>query len=229
MHGVISSAGFGNSGIDQTSLIEDWNPDILSASAGGVALASWTSFVSGGHALTGTGSAQPLCKTGGPNGHYRVLFDGINDSMAATFTLNQAFTIVLVYKQVSLHAAGDHNIVFDGKTSDCFLYTDSSKEVALEAPSAIFRLGQVPADGVYETVVCVCNTTTSKINSARVDLATGNIGTNNPGGFTLGSNRAGVSATNIDVLRGLIYSGIPGVNFNLTKTQNALSSLYNVT
>ena len=131
----------------------------------------------GNDLLQATGSAQPLYSTNG------ILFDGVNDFMkAAAFTLVQPEMVYIVFKQVTWTL---NDRIYDG---DGYLAMVISQ--ALSTPALNMHAGSslnntnLPVN-TFGILRALYNGANSKLIINDTTPITGNVGTNNAGGFTI--------------------------------------------
>lgn len=148
-----------------------------------------------------TAAARPTILSDGS-----LSFDGSNDALAAAFTLSQPYTIYLAFQQLTW-TSGD--VVFDGSTgtvkvsqatgspgltANAGSSLTNSTTIALNQPGVIAFVGN-STSSVYQAAGGAASVTT-----------TGDAGTNNAGGLTLGSDRSGANFANIRVYEMIAYS-----------------------
>tara|TARA_R110000787_G_scaffold161715_3_gene275114 strand:- start:2432 stop:4135 length:1704 start_codon:yes stop_codon:yes gene_type:complete len=131
----------------------------------------------GNDLLQATGSAQPLWSTNG------ILFDGVNDFMkAAAFTLVQPEMVYFVFKQVSWTL---NDRIYDGDISPSMLISQASATPALNMyGGGSLNNANLPLN-TFGIVRCLYDGANSKFIINDTTPITGNVGTNNAGGFTL--------------------------------------------
>lgn len=131
-----------------------------------------------------------------------LLFDGTADYLKTNaFTLNQPETVYIVFKQVSYTV---NDVICDGNTSGTLriLQGANSGELYMRISSTI--QGGSLALGTYGVASHVSNGANSVLGINLVSPATGDIGSANAGGFTLGSNATPGAYANIQVLEVLV-------------------------
>jgi hypothetical protein len=193
------------------------------------AVSQWNDISGNAHHLTqATGSKQPLVLPALINGYPAVRFDGVDDFMAtANFTLNQPETIFIVYKQITLTGFGTHDVILDGKTAQRSLSTDTDDTITLINAGTGMGPGvsTYVANGVYAYATLVFNGASSKIRANGVQIASGNAGTNNGGGLTLGALAGGTRSCNIEVAELIDYAGVLAAN-QITDVEAYLKTTY---
>lgn len=138
-----------------------------------------------------TASAQPAFGVLA-NGLPGMTFDGVDDYMRATFTLNQAWSFNICYRLVTNRGATQQNI-FDGVTAGAgmLIRLPGTGDNVMAAPSVgpASDLGTSMATAVRGVVGGCFNAASSllEVNATTIASFTGNVGANNPGGLTLGT------------------------------------------
>ena len=152
------------------------------------------------HLVQATDAARPALQ-----GDNSILFDGVDDTLKAVFTLNQPCTIYLLFKQVSWTA---NEYIFDGNVGDSTIlrqrFGGASPELAIYAGSGVGNDANLAVDS-YGVAIVIFNGASSFLGINSNAGATLDAGTNNPGGFSLASNTFG-QFSNIQVKEGIIYS-----------------------
>lgn len=207
-HARMSDIDLGIAG--QELLVRADDPGIVMI---GGAVASWPDYRRyQNRALTQATSTKRPVMTRGANGRPGVLFDGVDDQLAlALTTANQPYVVMLVWKQLTLGAAGVHDIVFDvaSGANTIALITNSSPAASMYASSSQ-SLSAVPANNTYAYGVFTFNgaSSSSRVNGVTQALA-GSIGVNLPSGFSLGAVASGSRSTNILVMEARVLSTVP--------------------
>lgn len=150
-----------------------------------------------------------------------ILFDGTSDYMktAADTNLKQPETIYLVVKQVTW---ADQDRILEGNAdvTMTWIQRDVSPKLRAYALNPLDNLTSTV--GVYQLHRIVFNTTSSVSQINNLTPATGNVGTNNGGGLTMGAHATGGSLwSNIEVKALIIYRGTV-----VSDTDNALIKSY---
>lgn len=172
----------------------------------GIGITSASSLVSqwadqsgnGRHLNQTTATNRPTVQADGS-----ILFDGVDNFMAATFTLNQPHTIYVLGKQLTW-TAGDH--IFNGVAANVALYQNSSSprvDIYAGAGGPFSTAWTLDTDMV---VAAVFNGASSLIQVNTSVSTEGDPGADNPGGFTLGGNNSGAANSNIQVKEVILYS-----------------------
>ncbi len=184
-----SAAGTGSKwdpDFDAVALVADWDP------ASGVTVTSGkiTAWVDkfGSHSVTGVANG-PVLTASGLGSDSTVDFAGAATTVAlqGTFTLNQPAMCCAVMK-CTPGTSAVNDIVFDGKTIVTFV-------IAVDAtPNTAFNCGSAlsTAFAIANAVWKYCSFVSKASNSGQVwengvsKIGPGNVGTGNPGGFTIG-------------------------------------------
>jgi len=159
--------------------------------------------------LQATAGKRPLLKKAIVNGLSVLRFDGSDDFLKATFTLNQPHSIYMVYSSPIIGAAGVHDVVLDGAVNEASFESFNAPATQLYAGSTVQVASNV-ANNVFAVLSILFNGNTSFLRQNGVGILAGGAGIANPGGFTLGGTRTGARNTQIDVAYVLIYSTIQG-------------------
>lgn len=186
------------------NLVARFNAQISSSITIGTGVSAWADQYGSGTTISqATGGQQPTYSGSGITSI--VTFDGVNDYLKGTFTLNQPETIYIVCKQITWTL---NRYLFDGGSIDKMdLYQETSTpQIALYA-GATTGLNSGLTLNTVKVVVCVFNTTSSGLNVNNHITSTGNAGSANAGGFTLGAAGNGSGQySNIGVQDVLIYN-----------------------
>ena len=131
----------------------------------------------GNDLLQATGSAQPLYSTNG------ILFDGVNDFMkAVAFTLVQPEMVYIVFKQVTW-TLNDRIYDGDGYLAMVISQAVSTPALNMHAGSSLNNTN-LPVN-TFGILRALYNGANSKLIINDTTPITGNVGTNNAGGFTI--------------------------------------------
>ncbi len=173
-----------------------WGEDLPLADAASVS--SWTDLSGAAHHLTdSTGSRKPICKTGILNGLSVVRFSGAQ-WLQASFTQAQPWSLVVVAKLTS--AAAQQGIA-DGFNSNAgIVQVVPGSGWAINAGSPVV---DGAADASWHIFVVTWNAASSTFRVDGGAGVTGNPGTGNPGGITLGS-----WGNQVVPMTGDIYGGV---------------------
>jgi hypothetical protein len=160
-------------------------------------VSAWADQSGNGNTLVqATETNQPALQSDGS-----ILFDGVDNQMEATFTLDQPVTIYLLASQIT-HTSGD--VLFDGSAA----LASCSQSVAsgnLGVNAGAASAANTLAIGSYGVVYAVFNGASGVFGVNNNTPLTGNYGANNPGGFSLGANRGLAGPSNIQVKEAIIF------------------------
>jgi hypothetical protein len=174
---------------------------------------SWADLSGNGRNLTqSTTNNRPVYKTGVLNGKPVIDFDGVNDSMLASFTLAQPITYFVVYRYDATITTGNPR-VFDGATGNTmsFFGSTSSTLMGIYAGSSAdpfismaqrtqFSITEIQANGASTAV---------RLNGASVNFSlSSNIGAGAPNGIRLGAFSQSSTFGDVSFAEVLIYSSI---------------------
>jgi len=141
----------------------------------------------GRNLLQATGTNQPTLDTDNS-----ILFDGVDNWMAALYTRNQPRTCYLLFKQVTW--TNDDRIM-DGGTAGggamILAQAPATPNIAVNAGAAFGANG--PALGAFAVVAVVYNNAASLIQVNNNAAQTGTAGSNSANGLTLAATRSGGS------------------------------------
>jgi len=154
-------------------------------------MSSWTDLSGNGNHLTqATAAKKPINTASQINGKAAVIFDGVDDFLQATFTLNQPTEVWLVFKQISWTSI---DRVFDGAPGINTMSLEqqtASGTVGLRCPTQSVTNSDATV-GAFSVAQCLFDGASSTLTIDNGTTATGNPGTNNAGGFTLGAYGSG--------------------------------------
>lgn len=170
------------------------------------AVSSWGDFSGNKRPLLqATASLRPLVQTDGS-----LLFDGSNDYMAATFTENQPTTLYLLCRQVTW-TSGDY--ISDGVTanSGAIIQTTGSPQLNLHAGSSVAGNSGL-AVNTYGILTAIFNGASSSLRVNKLAPTTGDPGSGNMGGITLGADGAGANNGNIQVKEQIMFTSSHDLN-----------------
>jgi hypothetical protein len=173
--------------------------DIDAVANGDLDTAAVSSFVGGGSgyivnwydqsgngytAAQATAASQPLYVASGQNGKPVGRWDGVNDGLkTSAFPLNQPNTGFLVY---SKPVGNQEKFLLDGNTSNSLgMYFINATTIRIYAGAGPVA-GTILDNGSKLMISYTLNGSNSYIWQNSVQIATGNAGTINPGGITLG-------------------------------------------
>lgn len=179
-------------------------------------VSAWNCKLGTGHnLLQGTGTNQPLWV----NPNY-IKFDGIDNFLKATFTWNQPEFIVMVVRQVTW-TSGEY--FFDGSLlnrMNCSQYSSTPKIISYAGTLTAGLANSNLAVNTWGVVRVLYNGVGSSIQVNATAKTTGNVGSSNAGGFTLGANGNNLAAGDIEVAEVIGLSVAPSTDYE--------TSLYNV-
>lgn len=151
--------------------------------------------------LQATALARPAIRSDGA-----LVFDGVNDAMAAAFTLSQPLTIAMAFQQISW-TSGD--ILIDGSTGTVKVsQATGTPGLTANAGSSLANNTTIPltSPGAFVFVASGTSSVYQAAGGAASVTVSGDANTNNAGGITLGSDRSGGNFANIAVYEVVAYS-----------------------
>lgn len=172
-------------------------------------------LASGRNLLQANGTNQPLWV----NPNY-IKFDGIDNFLKATFTWNQPEFIVMVVRQVTWTSG---KYFFDGSLlnrMNCSQYSSTPKIISYAGTLTAGLANSNLAVNTWGVVRVLYNGVGSSIQVNATAKTTGNVGSSNAGGFTLGANGNNLAAGDIEVAEVIGLSVAPSTDYE--------TSLYNV-
>lgn len=158
----------------------------------------------GNHLVQATGSKQPIV-----NVDSSLTFDGVDDLMQVAFTLAQPYTLYVAFRQI---AWVNGHVIADGRTLNMNVsQTPSSPRLKFGAGA-----GSIPAAGATDLavgvngVVCAVGNGASSVfqlagGASTSTTNTGSVGTQAPGGFTIGAQRTGSVPANIVAYEAAVF------------------------
>ncbi len=192
----VGAGGFSPSDLANLELWTRFNSGITESSS----LVSQWDDVSGNanHLKQATGTNQPTVQGDGS-----ILFDGVDNFLKAdAFTLVQPETVYILFKQITW-TSGDR--AWDsGAASTTLFQTGTTPSLSLFASATLAEI-DLTLD-TYGIVSSVVNGASSVLQLNNDSPITGNTGTNDMGGFTLGARENAASFAHIQVKEVLIYS-----------------------
>ena len=181
-------------------------------------VSAWNSRIGANHLLQATGTNQPLHSASG------VLFDGIDNFMkAASFTFNQPEFVYAVLKQASW-TNGD--VLFDGNTASSgrLFQRSTSPNLGISAPTNI-GTDTNAIIGNYVIVRVLFNGASSSIQINANSKTSGDAGTNNMGGITIGASGANLVFSNVEI-KEAIFRKVADNSTNEEAIYNYLKTKY---
>lgn len=151
--------------------------------------------------LQATAANQPAIR---PNGS--IAFDGVASFMQATFTLIQPCTIYLLMAQPGWTSG---KIMLDGSTGTAKLTQSSGTQGIVANAGSALSAGTAIGIGTYGVVAVVFNGANSVYQSAGGGPSvtiTGDAGTGNPGGITIGADRSAANFARVNFREIAVYS-----------------------
>lgn len=171
----------------------------------GSGVSQWDDLSGNGrHLLQGTDAARPALQADGS-----VLFNGTSHYLkCSAFTLNQPTCVLMVVKQVSW-TSGER--LCDGNTNDTGLLQQDTASPRVRVYAGVGDpYVTTLAVGSVGVLAAVYNSTSSSLRHNRNAALSGNGGTNNMGGFTLGARADGLSSfSHIQVYETVIFPIAP--------------------
>lgn len=166
-------------------------------SAGGL-VSAWADQSGNGNDLVqATGTNQPALQADNS-----ILFDGVDNQMEATFTLNQPCTFYLLLKQVTWALS---DVIFDGSAAQTQLTQTATTPGLKLVPGASFPQNNSLTLDAYGVVTAIFNGASSLLQINNGSPSTENTTANNPGGFSIGANRTMAAASNIQVKEIILF------------------------
>jgi len=208
---------------DVTGVVAWWDGNVGQATDGGVGW-DWTDIIDG--KILNAPVADNIPTAGALNGHATLIFDGTNDYMrvANSFNITQPITIYVVVKQITWT---NSEFWWDSKTADRMLMGQLGTTPTLKI-SAGPGFAADNTDLAVNTWGVVRVVYSGASSSIRVDdnaATTGNAGTQNADGFSLGAVYSGGFLSNIEVAEIIIYTGATVASFD-TQIMNYLNTKY---
>jgi hypothetical protein len=184
--------------------------DAITGLNDGEPVATWNdSSINGRNLTQATSTKRPLYKTAVQNGLPVMRFDGVDDYLQATFTLNQPTQLFVVYK---IRTPSNGVIDFDGAIGLTALREDTVgglSVISVFGYEGIVYQGGV-ADGSFHLIEVVWDQVSGFNSSISMDGGPpdiGNAGSNtSPGGVTMGAYNGGTLNAEIDVAEYILYS-----------------------
>lgn len=152
------------------------------------------------HLKQATGAAQPALQADGS-----ILFDGTSDFLKCdAFTLVQPETVYFLGRQVTWTL---NDYLYDGNTANtgAIIQYSASPNILLGAATSTAENTDL-AVNTYGVVTAVLNGANSLVQVNNGTAATGDIGTRDLAGFTLGASGGGTAFGNIQVKEVIVFS-----------------------
>jgi hypothetical protein len=181
-----------------------YNTGITSASG---TVSAWANQTGGEALVQATAGNRPTLESDGT-----ILFNGVDQFLkTAPFTLDQPTTVYFLGRQVTWTA---NRRIYDGNALDSMRLTQQGA-----SPNNAMNAGgtQIASDpditlGEYGIITCVFNGASSRIQTGLNAAVTGDAGTNNAGGFTLGAAGNGGNPANFQGKEILLYAAAHDAN-----------------
>lgn len=134
----------------------------------------------GNNQVSTGGTARPLVNANG------LIFDGVNDMMAATFVLNQPWEMFLVWRPVGTTAVNGTWFDGIGAAQTARIYNDGTTKRSLTAGGGFFSSSEVKVDDAIQQLRVLWNGATGvyRANRGAIDATPGLVAAN-PGGVTI--------------------------------------------
>lgn len=217
----------------------DWLPTAISTLAcwykadsldlaDGADVTSWADSSGNSRTLTQSGSADlcPHYTINSINGYPAVLFDGTNDYMVtAAFALSQPEHVFIVCKQVS---SANTETIFDGLTANkgkIHQHTNAGEIRAYAGGTGIPIALDPNSTTGFSLIEVVFNGATSRTTIANTPTLTGNAGSNNLDGITLGAAGGNTLYSNVLIAEVIVFSS-ELKNNSLQQVRNYLKTKY---
>lgn len=158
--------------------------------------------------ISGNGRHAQLFNSPTLNADGSYTFNGTNQyGKTAAFTLNQPTCVLMVVKQVSWT---DGDYVWDGNTAATMglAQLGATPNLSVYAGAAISTNPDLPL-GTIGVISAVYNGASSSVGVDRNAAVTGDAGTGNGGGFTLGAAAGGFVPSHIQVYETVIFPIAP--------------------
>lgn len=192
------------------------------ASADGDPVGQWRDKSGNSNHLSQTdGTKKPVVKLAVKNNLPCVRFDGSNDKMALSFTLNQPEFVFAVFSCKTNGAQA-----WDGATQDYMWGWVSTTTFETYAGAYGPKITNFSLNN-FCLIEALYNGASSEIFMNGVSGGTGNVGAFNAGGFTIGGSAGNFSNQNMDVCEILIYQAALG-SVDRKKVEAYLSAKWSV-
>lgn len=194
------------------------------ATASNDAVKGWKDQSGAGNHLTEATNA-PTLQLAQVNGKPSVRFDGVNDKLAAAFTLDRPFTYFLVVKQITF-TGNDHYV--SGYSGDNFALTQDwsggTPYIALWNGSTNTRPNGDLSVGAWGLIQAYCSNaspySTMKVNAGSYDPSSGGSAASLArGGVTVAAHPSGTAFGNVEFAEILLYNvHVDETNCGLVRT-----------
>lgn len=158
-----------------------------------------------GNNASGSGATRPLFKTGIQNSLAMGLFDGSDDFLSVSGTLNNPNTIQIVFRVLS---NASRMVLFDGALLYSWISTNATPDYEYFGGSD-FRVGGTPDTSTHLiTVVADGASTVIRVDGSVVTLSGGAPGVNNLVGTLLGKSHNDANLLNGYIGEVVMYNGV---------------------
>ena len=204
------------------NMVGHWDASVASSVHVSTGVSQWDDISGAGHhMLQATGANQPVYSGSGITS--KIAFDGSNDYLRATWTLNQPITMYMVVKTVTNRS---NDVLFDGGVSNTLVFQQATyPNVFLNGLN--FNLTGLTT-GVFQCISMVANSSGTSSMTCQ-GSAFNNLGGSSPGGasmggFTIGA-RVGFFYSIMEVQEIIIYDTNHSVNSISVTQANIISYL----
>lgn len=208
-----------------------WDADDSSTITVSTGVSSWADKSGNGRTLVQTTeNNQPTRVLNSLNGKAVISFDGVNDTLGASFTLSQPCQHFVVFKYNAAYVSGNPR-AWDGFATSGGLHRGSATNMVMNYGAsddqATVTDAEMQAFGIWETEA---NGADSFIRRAGVrrDTTNNNIGSNSPSGIRLAVFQNGFSAPgNVSFAEVLIYGRVLSAE-EASRVRKYLGTKYNL-
>ncbi len=194
--------------------------------ADAAAIARWADTISGlSHHLNVLGGAgtRPILKLKQINGFPSIRFDGVDDLLQALYTLAAPHTVFLVYRQLSFNDLTHDFVIANGNSVGGILSRNTPATYI--GGNTYPNIAANICDNVFSVVTVIHNGASSLLRVNGVQLISGDAGSEDPNGLTVGGYIDGTRTTNIEVAAVLHYAGVIS-GANLAYLEAGLAAKY---
>lgn len=170
---------------DASNSARIWTTSGATVLAGdGVSVGRIDGLKNGNNLIQGTSSKKPVRHQSGSQ--WYLTFDGVDDFLNATYTLNQPTTVIIAFNYVAVDTTRFYYL-FDGIGANKGAGFAASVTDNLGISAGTTLSTSTPAvQGTSQVLTAIFNGASSKIAVNNGSYASGNSGSNNPGGLVLG-------------------------------------------
>lgn len=184
---------------DIAGLVAWYDASAITGLSDGDPVASWADESGNGQTATqADATKQPVYKTGIVNGLPVLRFDGSNDHLVSGLVRTQPYTAIAVVKATT----GGNEYYLDGASQNQGIATATGSGILIYAGGVLTGLTVNMA--VPQVVSTVFNGASSLMSSGG-STVTGDAGTGNTTGTTIGSDGAGTNCLNGDIAEMIFY------------------------